>query len=74
MTKRITPNETRAWFAAHMNERADYGMGKAILDLMLHPRNPFSPKERRKFRGAFLWAVAWLGAAVCLFVDFNFAL
>jgi len=74
MTKPITPDETRAWFAGHMNERTDYGLGKAILDLMLHPRNPFNPKERRKFRGAFLWAVAWLGAAACLFVYFNFAL
>jgi len=74
MTKPITPDETRTWFAGHMNERPDYGLGKTIVDLMLHPRNPFNPKERRKFRGAFLWAVAWLGAAVCLFVYFNVAL
>lgn len=73
MTKRITREETSAWFAGRMNERPDHGLGKAILNLMFHPRNPFNPKERRKFRGAFLWAVAWIGAAVCLFAYFNFA-
>lgn len=73
MTKRITPEETRAWFAGRMNERPDYGLGKVILDLLFHPRSPFRPRERRKFRRAFLWAVAWIGAAVCLFAFFNFA-
>lgn len=73
MAERITAEQVHAWFAAHMNERPDYGVGKALVDLMLHPRNPFNPKERRKFRGAFLWAIVWMGAAVCLFVYFNFA-
>ncbi len=73
MTKRITPEETGAWFAGRMNERPDCGLGKAILNLMFRPGNPFNPRERRKFRGAFFWAVAWIGAAVCLFVYFNCA-
>jgi len=74
MAKRITPDETRVWFAGRMRERADYGLGKAIVDLMFRPRNPFNLKERRKFRGAFLSALAWLGAAVAVFVYFNFGL
>ena len=57
-----------------MNARPAYGAGQAVTDLMLHARNPFNPKERRRFRRAFLWAVAWLGAAVGVFVYFNFAL
>ena len=73
MARRITPEETRAWFAGYMNERPDYGLDKALRDLILHPRSPFHPRERRKCRGAFLWALAWLGAAVTLFVYFNVA-
>lgn len=73
MMKRISPGETRVWFAGHMKQRLDYGLGKAVAGLMLHPRNPFNPKERRKWRGSFLWAVAWLGTAVVAFVYFNFA-
>lgn len=74
MAQRITAEETRAWFAERMNEWPDYGFGTAVLGLMLHPRNPFNVNERRKFKAGFLFAVAWLGAAVALFVFFNFTL
>jgi hypothetical protein len=73
MQKHVTPDDTRAWFAEHMKHRPDYGIGKAVVDLMLQPRSPFNPKERRRFRRAFLYAVAWLGAASSVFAYFNFA-
>lgn len=57
-----------------MNERPDYGLGHAVLNLMLHPRNPFSPNERRKFKAGFLYGVAWIGTAIAVFVFFNFVL
>jgi hypothetical protein len=73
MQKHFTPDETRTWFAEHMKHRPDYGIGKAVLDLMLQPRSPFNPKKRRRFRPAFLYAAAWLGASVSVFAYFNFA-
>lgn len=59
------------WFAAHVKRRPDYGFDRAILNLMLRPRNPFNVKWRREAKPAFLFAIAWLGAAVALFVFFN---
>jgi hypothetical protein len=72
MQKHVTPDNTRAWFAEHMKQRRDYGMGKAFADLMLQPRSPFNSKERRRFRRAFLYTIAWLGAAASVFAYFNF--
>jgi hypothetical protein len=74
MKRDITPDETRAWFAVHMKRRSDYGLGNAVLSFMFHPRNPFSPKQRRKFKAGFLFAVAWIGTAIALLVLFNFSL
>lgn len=71
MSMRVTPDEVRAWFAAHMNRRPDFGLRKAILDVMLHPRSPFNAAERRRFRGSFVCAVAWVGAVIGVFVLFN---
>lgn len=71
MAERITPEEARTWFVAHMKRRPDYGFGNAILNLMLDPRNPFSVKGRREFKPRFLFAVAWLGIGAALFVLFN---
>lgn len=71
MAQRITPGEARTWFAAHMKRRPDYGFSNAILNLVLYPRNPFRVKGRREFKPRFLFAVAWLGAVVALFVLFN---
>lgn len=71
MAERTTPEEARTWFAAHMKRCPDHGFGNAILNLMLYPRNPFSVKRRREFKPGFLFAVAWLGGAVALFVIFN---
>ncbi|HEV2172767.1 MAG TPA: hypothetical protein VGR71_04330 [Nitrospira sp.] len=74
MEERVKPDETRAWFAEHMNERPDYGLGHAVLNLTLHPQNPFSPNERRKLKAGFLYGVAWIATAIAVFVFFNFAL
>jgi hypothetical protein len=71
MAQRITPEETRTWFAAHTRRRPDYGFGHAILNVMLYPRSPFNVKRRRELRPGFLLAIAWLGAAVALFAFFN---
>jgi hypothetical protein len=74
MAQRITPEEARTWFAAHMKRRPDYGLGNAVLSLVFPPRNPFSPKQRRKFKTEFLFGVAWFGVAITLFVFFNFGI
>lgn len=74
MAERVTPKQTRAWFAEHIKRRSDYGFGNAVRSLMLHPQNPFVPKQRCKFKTEFLFAVAWIGMAIVLFVFFNFSI
>jgi hypothetical protein len=74
MAQRITPEQARTWFAEHLKRRLDYGLGNAVLSLMFHPGNPFSPKQRRKFKTEFLLGVAWIGVAIALFVFFNFGI
>ena len=71
MPQRITTEQARAWFAAHMKGRSDCGFGNAMFNRMLHARNPFNAKRRREFKPGFLFAVAWLAGAVALFVIFN---
>lgn len=71
MAELITPEEARTWFAEHMKHRADYGFGHAILNLMFRRPNPFDIKQHREFKPGFLFALAWLGTAVALFVLFN---
>lgn len=73
MAERVTPEQARAWFAEHIKRRSECGSGKAVLGLMLHSQNPFSPKQRRKFKTEFLFAVTWIGVAIVLFVLFNFS-
>ncbi|HEV2402560.1 MAG TPA: hypothetical protein VGS27_36860 [Candidatus Sulfotelmatobacter sp.] len=57
-----------------MKRRTDYGLGNAVLSLMFRPRNPFGPKQRRKFKTEFLFGVAWVAVAIALFVFFNFGI
>jgi hypothetical protein len=71
MAQRITPEKARTWFAEHMKRRPDYGFGRAILNVMLYPKNPFNIKPRRELKPGFLFTIAWLGAAVALFALFN---
>ena len=60
--------DSYALFAEYFRLRPDSGFGKMLLDVALHPRDPFKPWERRRVKKGFiatalllLLAVAWFG-------------
>jgi hypothetical protein len=71
MPKRISPEEGRAWFEEHLRQRRDLGLGKAMANMVLEPRNPFDPRARRRPRVAFVLAASLFAIAVSWFVYFN---
>lgn len=73
ITKPVTAEEARMWFAERMKRRPDCGIGNAALNWILWPRTPFDPQARRKFRGEFLFVLGWLLTAAAAFLYFNFA-
>ena len=72
MAKRVSPAEARAWAEEHLRSRPELGLHKAIANLILEPRNPFNPRERRRLKKDFMILASLLAAAVSAFVYFNF--
>lgn len=73
MVKRITSDETQAWLKDYFRRRPDIGLGKAVVNLALNPRNPFEPEKRRLPRREFLFGAGMLLSVVAWFFYFNFA-
>ncbi len=73
MVKRITADETQAWLKEYFGQLPDIGLGKAIVNLCLNPRNPFEPEKRRLPRRGFLFGAGMFLSAVAWFLYFNFA-
>jgi hypothetical protein len=73
MTQRITANEVHSWLRDYFDLRPDIGLGKTILSLALHPRNPFDSRARRKPRAGFVLGVVLFATAAICFCYFNLA-
>ena len=73
MTKRITPEETHVWLNDYFQKRRDIGLGKAIVDVVLNPRNPFEPEARRLPRPGIVFSACLFTFTVGWFLYFNFA-
>lgn len=71
MVKRTTADETKAWLKDYFTRQPDIGLGKAIVDLALRPRNPFEPETRRQPRSGFLFGAGLFVGAVAWFLYFN---
>jgi len=73
MSLTVEPREVHAWVKESLGQRPDIGLGKAIGNFILEPRNPFDSTRRRKPKPGFvLGAVLFTLAAGC-FWYFNFA-
>jgi hypothetical protein len=73
MAERITADETQAWLKEYFGRLPDIGIGKAIVNLCLNPRNPFEPEKGRLPRRGFLFGAGMFLSAVAWFLYFNFA-
>ena len=58
-------------FAEYFRLRPDIGFGKMLLDLALHPRDPFKPWEPRKVKKGFITAALLLLFALAWFSYFS---
>ena len=72
MVKRITADETQVWLKDFFRRQPDIGLGKAIVNLALCPRNPFELEKRRLPRRGFLFGAGVFLSAVAWFLYFNF--
>jgi hypothetical protein len=73
MAKRIAPEEMHVWLKGYFRQRPDIGLGKAIVNLALNPRNPFEPEAWRMPRRGFLFVAVPFALAAGWFLYFNFA-
>ena len=72
MARRVSPAEARTWVEGHFRTRPELGLRNAIANVILEPRNPFNPRERRMPKKDFMILASLLAAAVSAFVYFNF--
>jgi hypothetical protein len=73
MVKRITADETHEWLKDYFRRLPGIGLGKAVVNLCLKPRNPFEPEKKRLPRRGFLFGAGMFLSAVAWFLYFNFA-
>jgi hypothetical protein len=72
MTTLIPPEETHGWLKDHFERQQDIGLGKAIVNIALSPRNPFEPEARRLPRPGFVFSACLFTFAISWFLYFNF--
>jgi hypothetical protein len=71
MAKTVTPSEVHSLVRDHLRRCPELGLGKAIVDLVLAPPNPFEPDRRRLPRKAFVLVAFSLLTLAGVFVYFN---
>jgi hypothetical protein len=71
MARRVSPSEVYEWLTRELARRPEFGLWKAIINLLLEPPSPFDAKSRRKPK---VWAVIaglLLGVSLWVFLYFN---
>ena len=71
METRVSADEAQAWLKHYFGRLPDLGLGKAIVNLALRPRNPFDPEKRRLPRRGFLFGAGMFLSVVAWFLYFN---
>jgi hypothetical protein len=69
----VAPCEVHAWVKESLAQRHDIGLGNAIRDMILEPRNPFDSTARRKPRTGFVLGTILFALSLGCFCYFNFA-
>ncbi len=69
----VEPRQVHAWIKESLGQQPDIGLGKAIGNLILEPRNPFDSMARRRPKVGFVLGAVLLTLAVGCFCYFNFA-
>ena len=71
MSERMNSKSVYSILRRHLRNRPDLGMGKAMLDTVLDPANPFDSRVRRTARRWFVFFIFAGGALMGCFVYFN---
>lgn len=72
MAQKVTPPQVHTSFKEHFRERPDIGVREAVLNLILVPRSPFEPEQRRQPKRGFLIGAVFVLVALGWFTYFNF--
>jgi hypothetical protein len=68
----ISPVEMQKRIEESLAECPDIGLRRAVVNIVLQPRNPFDSRASRKPRTGFLLCAALFAAAAVCFCYFNF--
>jgi len=71
MTKNVTVREVYLALENNLRQRPDLGLGKAVADGVLEPRNPFEPRARRRPQRWFVLLSMVAAALLGSFLYFN---
>lgn len=58
--------------AQYFRRRREFGLWKAVVNIVLDAPNPFKPEARRSPRAEFLFGAGLLASTVAWFLYFNF--
>lgn len=72
MRMRVQPEEMHGWLKDHFERQRDIGLGKAIVDIVLSPKNPFEHEAQRLPRPGFVFGACLSTFAIGWFLYFNF--
>jgi drug/metabolite transporter (DMT)-like permease len=67
----MTSNLVYGILQRRLRSRRDLGMGKALLDMVFHPANPFDKRRRRTPRHWFVFFIFVSGMLLGCFLYFN---
>jgi len=71
MAEQMTSKSAYGILRQYLRARPELGFGKSLLDVLLHPANPFDARARRKPRGWFVLLVLTGCALLSCVVYFN---
>jgi hypothetical protein len=72
MAVSVSPREVRTWIEQSLVQRPDFGLRKAIVNMLFNIPNPFDLRARRKPKAGFLVGAILFAVSVGCFCYFNF--
>jgi hypothetical protein len=71
MRRQFTVSEVRVALEANLRTRPELGLWKAVVDLVLEPRNPFDSRARRRPKKEFVLLCLLIISDASVFLHFN---
>jgi hypothetical protein len=67
----VSTSDVYRWLKQELDRRPEFGLRKAVANLLLEPPNPFDQNAERKPRLWILLTAIFMASALSVFVYFN---